>query len=40
MATSQKVDNPLERLLTYGQSYWLDNLTQHMIAGGELQGWI
>jgi transaldolase len=40
MATSQKVDNPLEQLLTYGQSYWLDNLTRHMIAGGELKGWI
>ena len=40
MATSQKVDNPLEQLLTYGQSYWLDNLTQHMIAGGELKGWV
>jgi transaldolase len=40
MATSQKVDNPLEQLLTYGQSYWLDNLTRHMIADGELKGWI
>ena len=40
MATSQKVDNPLEQLLTYGQSYWLDNLTRHMIAGGELKEWI
>jgi len=40
MATSQKVDNPLEQLLRCGQSYWLDNLTQHMIAGGELKGWI
>ncbi len=40
MATSQKVDNPLEQLLTCGQSYWLDNLTQHMIASGELKGWI
>ncbi|MCS6304154.1 MAG: transaldolase [Nitrospira sp.] len=40
MATSQKVGNPLEQLPTYGQSYWLDNLTRHMIAGGELQGWI
>lgn len=40
MATSQKVDNPLEQLLTYGQSYWLDDLTQHMIAGGELKGWV
>ncbi|HEU5093469.1 MAG TPA: transaldolase, partial [Nitrospira sp.] len=33
-------DNPLEQLLRCGQSYWLDNLTQHMIAGGELKGWI
>ncbi|HKU51991.1 MAG TPA: transaldolase family protein, partial [Nitrospira sp.] len=40
MAASQKVDNPLEQLLTYGQSYWLDNLTRHMIAGGELKEWI
>ena len=40
MATSQKIDNPLEQLLTYGQSYWLDNLTRHMIAGGELKEWI
>jgi len=40
MATSQKVDNPLEQLLTCGQSYWLDNLTQQLIAGGELKGWI
>ena len=40
MATSQKIDNPLEQLLTYGQSYWLDNLTRHMIADGELKGWI
>jgi len=31
---------PLEELLACGQSYWLDNLTQHMIAGGELKGWI
>ncbi|HWG95892.1 MAG TPA: transaldolase family protein, partial [Nitrospira sp.] len=40
MATSQKVDHPLEQLLACGQSYWLDNLTQHMIAGVELKGWI
>jgi transaldolase len=40
MATSQKIDNPLEQLLTYGQSYWLDNLTRHMITGGELKEWI
>jgi transaldolase len=40
MTTSQKVDTPLEQLLRCGQSYWLDNLTQHMIASGELKGWI
>ena len=40
MATSLKVDNPLQQLLACGQSYWLDNLTQHMIASGELKGWI
>jgi transaldolase len=40
MATSQKVNNPLEQLLECGQSYWLDNLTRHMIADGELKGWI
>jgi transaldolase len=31
---------PLEQLLACGQSYWLDNLSQRMIAGGELKGWI
>lgn len=40
MATSQKVDHPLKQLLACGQSYWLDNLTQHMIAGGALKGWV
>ncbi len=40
MTTSQKVDAPLEQLLRSGQSFWLDNLTQHMIASGELKGWI
>jgi len=40
MGTSQQAENPLERLLASGQSYWLDNLSQHMIAGGELSGWI
>lgn len=33
-------DTPLEQLLTCGQSYWLDILTQHMITGGELKRWI
>lgn len=33
-------DSPLQRLLTCGQSYWLDNLTQNMIASGELKDWI
>lgn len=40
MATAQKIDTPLKQLLACGQSYWLDNLTQHMIAGGELKEWI
>ncbi|OQW32288.1 MAG: transaldolase [Nitrospira sp. SG-bin1] len=30
----------LEQLLAAGQSHWLDNLSQHMIAGGELKAWI
>ena len=29
--------NPLLQLITYGQSYWLDNLTRGMIKHGELQ---
>ena len=29
--------NPLQELLEYGQSYWLDNLTRGMIRSGELQ---
>ncbi|MBW2309042.1 MAG: bifunctional transaldolase/phosoglucose isomerase [Deltaproteobacteria bacterium] len=29
--------NPLLRLIEYGQSYWLDNLTRSMIKGGELK---
>jgi transaldolase len=29
--------NPLLQLITYGQSYWLDNLTRGMIKRGELQ---
>ncbi|MBW2147960.1 MAG: transaldolase, partial [Deltaproteobacteria bacterium] len=29
--------NPLLRLIEYGQSYWLDNLTRRMIKGGELK---
>ena len=40
MTTSQQLESPLKQLLDCGQSYWLDNLTQHMIAGGELKGWI
>ena len=28
--------NPLQQLLEYGQSYWLDNLTRGMIHSGEL----
>lgn len=27
---------PLRRLMTYGQSYWMDNLTRGMITSGEL----
>ncbi len=33
-------DDPLQQLLTCGQSYWLDNLTRHMITSGELTHWI
>lgn len=29
--------NPLVQLLEHGQSYWLDNLTRHMLHDGELQ---
>jgi transaldolase / glucose-6-phosphate isomerase len=29
--------NALLALINYGQSYWLDNLTRRMIAGGELK---
>ena len=29
--------HPLRRLMTYGQSYWMDNLTRGMITSGELQ---
>jgi transaldolase len=29
--------NPLNELITYGQSYWLDNLTRAMIDNGQLQ---
>jgi len=32
--------DPLQQLLTSGQSYWLDNLTRHMITSGELTRWI
>ena len=28
--------NPLQQLLEYGQSHWLDNLTRGMIQSGEL----
>src|SRR5438552_13939260 len=28
--------NPLRRLLTCGQSYWLDNLTRDMLTSGAL----
>ncbi|MEJ2686656.1 MAG: transaldolase, partial [Gammaproteobacteria bacterium] len=28
---------PLLKLIDYGQSYWLDNLTRDMISGGELR---
>lgn len=34
------IGNPLGELLAAGQSYWLDNLSQHMIAGGGLKAWI
>ncbi len=40
MTASHKVEAPLQQLLECGQSYWLDNLNQHMITGGELKGWI
>lgn len=40
MTMTQQSDTPLQRLLDCGQSYWLDNLTQNMIAGGELKKWI
>lgn len=40
MTTAPKVDTPLNQLLACGQSYWLDNLSRHMIAGGELKKWI
>ncbi len=40
MTTVPKVDTPLNQLLACGQSYWLDNLSRHMIAGGELKKWI
>jgi transaldolase len=29
--------NPLARLIDFGQSYWLDNLTRRMIENGELR---
>ena len=29
--------NPLQELLAFGQSYWLDNLTRGMIRSGELE---
>jgi transaldolase len=29
--------NTLLQLITYGQSYWLDNLTRRKIRSGELQ---
>jgi transaldolase len=29
--------HPLRRLMTYGQSYWMDNLTRGMITSGELR---
>jgi len=32
--------DPLQQLLTSGQSFWLDNLTRHMITSGELTRWI
>jgi transaldolase len=39
--TAQLEDGrPLKELLACGQSYWLDNLTRHMIVGGELTRWI
>ncbi|HSA84784.1 MAG TPA: transaldolase [Nitrospira sp.] len=39
--TAQPEDSrPLKELLACGQSYWLDNLTRHMIVGGELSRWI
>lgn len=40
MTISQKLDTPLKLLLAGGQSYWLDNLTRHMITSGELADWI
>lgn len=40
MKTRTETSRPLEQLLASGQSYWLDNLTQHLIAGGELTQWI
>ena len=27
---------PLQQLVKYGQSYWMDNLTRDLIRGGEL----
>jgi transaldolase len=39
--TAQLEDGrPLKELLACGQSYWLDNLTRHLIVGGELARWI
>lgn len=32
--------DPLQQLLTCGQSYWLDNLTRDMINRGDLTRWI
>ncbi|MBP1726761.1 MAG: transaldolase, partial [Deltaproteobacteria bacterium] len=29
--------NPLLKLITCGQSYWLDNLTRAMITSGDLE---
>jgi transaldolase / glucose-6-phosphate isomerase len=29
--------SPLQRLIEYGQSYWLDNLTRRLIVSGELE---
>ena len=40
MATRSDDNRSLDQLLAAGQSYWLDNLTQHMIVSGELREWI